>query len=207
MKVYLAGKITGDPNYREKFAAAAKKLEERAGVTVISPAVTPEGLKKADYMRICFAMLESADTAVFLPDWEDSPGAQLEKHWCEYVGEKDGVSDGGCGMIDFEGYYLVPPDQVAYIETRRGGGDAQYGLFLGLSGGKELGVWYRTEDARKAAYTKLARQVEIGKRQDREDILYRLRLIEACINKTDKRTLRIWKQLQQLLHLESEETE
>lgn len=207
MKVYLAGKITGDPNYREKFAAAAKKLEERAGVTVISPAVTPEGLKKADYMRICFAMLESADTAVFLPDWEDSPGAQLEKHWCEYVGGKDGVSDGGCGMIDFEGYYLVPPDQVAYIETRRGGGDAQYGLFLGLSGGKELGVWYRTEEARKAAYTKLARQVEIGKRQDREDILYRLRLIEACINKTDKRTLRIWKQLQQLLHLESEETE
>lgn len=207
MKVYLAGKITGDQNYREKFAAAAKKLEERAGVTVISPAVTPEGLKKADYMRICFAMLESADTAVFLPDWEDSPGAQLEKHWCEYVGKKDGVSDGGCGMIDFEGHYLVPPDQVAYIETRRGGGDAQYGLFLGLSGGKELGVWYRTEEARKAAYTKLARQVEIGKRQDREDILYRLRLIEACINKTDKRTLRIWKQLQQLLHLESEETE
>lgn len=88
MKVYLAGKITGDQNYREKFAAAAKKLEERAGVTVISPAVTPEGLKKADYMRICFAMLESADTAVFLPDWEDSPGAQLEKHWCEYVGKK-----------------------------------------------------------------------------------------------------------------------
>ena len=42
-------------------------------------------------------------------------------------------------MIDFEGYYLVPPDQVAYIETRRGGGDAQYGLFLGLTGGKELG--------------------------------------------------------------------
>lgn len=106
MKVYLAGKITGDPNYREKFAAAAKKLEERAGVTVISPAVTPEGLKKVDYMRICFAMLESADAVVFLPDWEDSPGAQLEKHWCEYVGEKDGVSDGGCGMIDFEGYYL-----------------------------------------------------------------------------------------------------
>ena len=95
-------------------------------------------------------------------------------------------------MIDFEGYYLVPPDQVAYIETRRGGGDAQYGLFLGLSGGKELGVWYRTEEARKAAYTKLARQVEIGKRQDAENILYRLRLIETCINKTDKRTMRIW---------------
>ena len=102
---------------------------------------------------------------------------------------------------------MCHPIRLRTSKTRRGGGDAQYGLFLGLSGGKELGVWYRTEEARKAAYTKLARQVEIGKRQDREDILYRLRLIEACINKTDKRTLRIWKQLQQLLHLESEETE
>lgn len=110
-------------------------------------------------------------------------------------------------MIDFEGYYLVPPDQVAYIETRRGSGDAQYGLFLGLTSGKELGVWYRTEEARKAAYAKLARQVESGKRQDTEDILYRLRLIENCINRTDNRTLRIWKQLKRLLHLESEETE
>lgn len=48
-------------------------------------------------------------------------------------------------MIDFEGYYLVPPDQVAYIETRRGGGDAQYGLFLGLSGG-----FLSTPSARRA---------------------------------------------------------
>ena len=32
MKVYLAGKITGDPNYREKFAAAAKKLEEKGAI-------------------------------------------------------------------------------------------------------------------------------------------------------------------------------
>ena len=77
-----------DPEVKVAVLGAAKKLEERAGVTVISPAVTPEGLKKADYMRICFAMLESADTAVFLPDWEDSPGAQLEKHWCEYVCKK-----------------------------------------------------------------------------------------------------------------------
>lgn len=52
MKVYLAGKITGDPNYREKFAAAAKKLEERAGVTVISPAVTPEGRKGGLYAHL-----------------------------------------------------------------------------------------------------------------------------------------------------------
>ena len=79
MKVYLAGKITGDQNYREKFAAAAKKLEERAGVTVISPAVTPEGLKKADYMRICFAEMEAVDYVVFLPDWMESAGRSIRR--------------------------------------------------------------------------------------------------------------------------------
>ena len=29
MKVYLAGKITGDPNYREKFAADACEVVEQ----------------------------------------------------------------------------------------------------------------------------------------------------------------------------------
>ncbi len=90
MKVYLAGKITGDQNYREKFAAAAKKLEERAGVTVISPAVTPEGLKKADYMRICFAMLESATQRCSCRIGRTAPAHSLKsigasmwgKRWC-----------------------------------------------------------------------------------------------------------------------------
>lgn len=87
MKVYLAGKISGDPDYREKFAEAAQRIRENIGAVVISPAVTPEGLSKADYMRICLAMLDSADEVVFLPDWQDSPGAKLEMHWCEYTGK------------------------------------------------------------------------------------------------------------------------
>ena len=41
MKVYLAGKITGDPNYREKFAAAVKKLEEK----IFSPVSRKENEK------------------------------------------------------------------------------------------------------------------------------------------------------------------
>lgn len=88
MKIYLAGKISGDPDYKKKFAENARRLEERAGVTVISPAVMPEGLSKADYMRVCLAMLDSADEAAFLPDWEDSPGAKLEMQWCLYTGKQ-----------------------------------------------------------------------------------------------------------------------
>lgn len=54
MKVYIAGKITGDRRYRAKFREAAKALEE-AGHVVLNPATLPDGLDDADYMRICMA--------------------------------------------------------------------------------------------------------------------------------------------------------
>lgn len=84
MKAYIAGKITGDPLYKSKFKRAAQLLEI-VGHTVINPADLPEHMSNADYMRICFAMLDTADVAVFLPDWRESPGARLERAWCEYT--------------------------------------------------------------------------------------------------------------------------
>lgn len=42
MKVYIAGKITGDPNYREKFQQAADELKG-GGHVVMNPAVLPDG--------------------------------------------------------------------------------------------------------------------------------------------------------------------
>lgn len=85
MKIYISGKIAGDPGYKEKFARAAAQLE-RLGATVINPAMAPEGLAKLDYMRICFAEMEAVDYVVFLPDWVESAGAKLERAWCDYVG-------------------------------------------------------------------------------------------------------------------------
>ena len=74
MKVYIAGKITGDRRYRAKFREAAKALEE-AGHVVLNPATLPDGLDDVDYMRICMAMVDAADLAVFLPDYRESRGA------------------------------------------------------------------------------------------------------------------------------------
>ena len=85
MKIYISGKIAGDPDYKRKFARAAAQLE-RQGATVINPATAPEGLAKLDYMRICFAEMEAVDYVVFLPDWVESAGAKLERAWCDYVG-------------------------------------------------------------------------------------------------------------------------
>ena len=85
--VYLAGKITGDPGYREKFAAAEEKLRHYHGTVVLNPANAPLGLSRADYMRIAFAQIEAADLVLFLPDWKESPGARLEMSYCSYVGK------------------------------------------------------------------------------------------------------------------------
>lgn len=86
MKIYLAGKITGDENYREKFRKQEERLREE-GHIVLNPASLPDGLRSEEYMQICSAMMGVADCVGFLPGWEDSPGAQLEYAWCKYVGK------------------------------------------------------------------------------------------------------------------------
>lgn len=86
MKIYIAGKIAGDRRYRAKFREAAKSLEA-LGHVVLNPAILPDGLKQADYMRICMAMLDTADLAVFLPDYQESKGAMVEWGYCQRIGK------------------------------------------------------------------------------------------------------------------------
>ena len=61
MKIYIAGKITGDRKYRAKFREAAKAMEA-LGHVVLNPAT--------------------------LPDYQESAGAMVEWAWCKRT-EKD----------------------------------------------------------------------------------------------------------------------
>lgn len=91
MKIYMAGKITGDPNYKTKFRMAAKHIQEMYPLAVIlNPAELPEGLTPKDYMRLCFGMIDAADILFAMPDATESAGARLERAYCEYV-EKETV--------------------------------------------------------------------------------------------------------------------
>lgn len=87
MKVYIAGKISGDENYREKFEVFAQ-MERDKGHVVLNPAVLPLGLTEADYMRIDLAMLDCADIVYFLPDYQESEGAMLELAYCKRTGKE-----------------------------------------------------------------------------------------------------------------------
>ena len=94
LRVYIAGKITGDKNYREKFAKAEQALTAM-GHCVLNPANLPSGMEQGDYMRICFSMIDCADCVVLLPDWRESDGARLERAYAEKIGKEVVVADQG----------------------------------------------------------------------------------------------------------------
>ena len=104
MKIYIAGKITGDRDYKDKFEKAAEAIM-RFGQIPINPATNPAGLTAQDYMRLSFAEIDAADIVVFLKDWKDSAGASLERAYCEYIKKpfmslKDLIND-NCKDCDF----------------------------------------------------------------------------------------------------------
>lgn len=86
LKVYIAGKITGNPEYAAEFNEAAERLSDDDDAIILNPAILPEGMSERDYMQITMAMLMTADLAVFLPGYKESEGAMIEWKMCEKVG-------------------------------------------------------------------------------------------------------------------------
>ena len=82
--IYIAGKITGYPDYKRDFNQMENRLLVK-GYTVLSPAHLPEGMTPAQYMRVCLAMIDDADAVLLLPNWQESRGARLEADYCLYV--------------------------------------------------------------------------------------------------------------------------
>lgn len=78
--IYLAGKMSGLPDFNyPAFIDAAAKLRAM-GHTVLNPAenpVPPCG-SWAGYMRLALAQLVQCETIVLLPGWSESKGALLE---------------------------------------------------------------------------------------------------------------------------------
>lgn len=77
MKIYVAGKITDFPDFKEKFEAAEDRLTCQEHV-VLNPAKLPHGFTQEEYMHMCFAMIDVCDAVYFLNNWQDSIGAMQE---------------------------------------------------------------------------------------------------------------------------------
>jgi hypothetical protein len=76
-KIYIAGKITDCPGYKERFAEAEKMLRTK-GYAVMNPAILPDGFTHAEYLYICFSMIDVCGAVYFLDNWHESPGATRE---------------------------------------------------------------------------------------------------------------------------------
>ena len=81
--VYIAGKITGDPNYKEKFDRAEKYLLD-LGYVVLNPTILPVGLNHNSYLQIGLTMIDAADAIYMLKSYMDSLGATLELNYAMY---------------------------------------------------------------------------------------------------------------------------
>lgn len=78
MIIYIAGPMSGKPDYNRPAFMEAQKYLESKGHIVLNPASLPIGLPEKSYMPICMAMLEQADAIYMLERWEDSVGARAE---------------------------------------------------------------------------------------------------------------------------------
>ena len=81
MKVYISGPITGQNNYRERFAAAEEILK-KAGYEPINPAEElaemPVNTTHDEYMERAIALLAMCEGIYMLEGWENSKGAHIE---------------------------------------------------------------------------------------------------------------------------------
>lgn len=79
--LYIAGPMTGLPEFNyPAFNAAAAKLRA-AGYTVLNPAENPQPCRQPtwqDWMRQAIGMLIQADAVATLDGWNESRGATVE---------------------------------------------------------------------------------------------------------------------------------
>lgn len=81
-KIYLAGKVTGDPCYKMKFEAGVKHLEHLGWKRedIVNPAQeVPYGTPWLKAMWRCLGLMRRCGWVAMLPDWKESSGARIER--------------------------------------------------------------------------------------------------------------------------------
>lgn len=87
-RIYIAGPMTGLPEFNFPAFNAAAALLRGLGFEVENPAEnpTPECGSWLAYMRMAVCQVANVDAVVLLPGWERSRGASVEFHLAEGLG-------------------------------------------------------------------------------------------------------------------------
>lgn len=84
LRIYIAGAITGDPEYMEKFERAARRIE-KAGHVPVNPAKLPGGKPYKWYIDTGLQLLAGCDAMYLLSTWRGSRGAKTETDYARAV--------------------------------------------------------------------------------------------------------------------------
>lgn len=86
-KAYIAGKITGNNNYKNEFKEAEIKLKGQ-GYAVMNPATMNEGFEQEEYLHVCMSMINVCNVVYFLPTWVDSKGSHFEMGYAKALNKE-----------------------------------------------------------------------------------------------------------------------
>ena len=144
MKIYIAGPMTGRPDWNYPAFFAADEWLGNIGIEAINPAKTDGDtldsalfyannnlyppFKTWDYyLRKALVQIADADGVLLLPGWQDSKGARLEVHVAKELGmplyiERDGGLVPRVQVIGLSGYARAGKDTVGQfiIDTEMG---------------------------------------------------------------------------------------
>ena len=85
MKVYIAGKISGCPEYKENFAAAAFAVRNMGHDPVLPFEGTTGQETYKEYIDHGLDILKECDGIYMMSNWPESKGAILERMYAETV--------------------------------------------------------------------------------------------------------------------------
>lgn len=110
-------------------------------------------------------------------------------------------------MINFNKYYSFFAEDVECIEAADSAAatDFPYRLTVHLKSGKFCTVNYADSKSRDSIQNELVRQIDYQKQRGNEEILSMLYIIKNAVEKADRRSLRIWRQLRDLLSVRVED--
>lgn len=85
MKIYVAGRVASDPDYKRKFAEASDRLRAQ-GHSVFNPAAAnQEGRSLSEIMGYLLPNLCECEAIAMLPSWWRSGGARIEWLLAKYL--------------------------------------------------------------------------------------------------------------------------
>lgn len=93
MRIYISGGITKNPNYMEDFMDTEIRLYRRFGeeTEIFNPARICSELPQlthAEYMKVCFLLIDMSDCLFFMKGWEESCGASQEHGYALAKGKR-----------------------------------------------------------------------------------------------------------------------